>query len=226
MIYLTGARSGKQCREMVAACPQLGMMHNSASGWRNPWTRYWALDNGVFARSPLGLRPDPDWWQRDGERLWLAVLEKAAQAQPPPLFVVLPDVVMDWPETLARAWRYRDAVEGLNLKPALALQNGFTWEDVEKFQPQALFVGGDSRFKWGRLREIVAWAKPRGVWVHVGRVNGRRPIRLAREWGADSADGTGLAMYPDAIFPEVLEGLGLPVPECQPNTGLLELMNV
>jgi hypothetical protein len=45
-------------------------------------------------------------------------------------------------------------------------------------------------------RVIVAEAKRRGVWVHMGRVNSLKRMRYAESIGCDSADGTVLKHDP------------------------------
>lgn len=44
---------------------------------------------------------------------------------------------------------------------------------------------------------IARHAKGQGLWVHMGRVNSARRLRIAESWGVDSCDGTFLAFGPD-----------------------------
>jgi hypothetical protein len=48
---------------------------------------------------------------------------------------------------------------------------------------------------------IVAEARRRGLWVHVGRVNTVRRLRHAEALGANSVDGSGWARFRDAMLP-------------------------
>jgi len=62
----------------------------------------------------------------------------------------------------------------------------------------ALFIGGTTAFKLSaQARELVAYAKARGIWTHMGRVNTRGRHREALRWGIDSIDGTGYSKWPD-----------------------------
>lgn len=53
-------------------------------------------------------------------------------------------------------------------------------------------------------REIVAEAKARGKWVHMGRLNSERRYEYARAIGCDSADGTYLTFGPDVNLPKLI----------------------
>lgn len=53
-------------------------------------------------------------------------------------------------------------------------------------------------------RQLVAEAKARGKWVHMGRVNSEKRFRYAAAIGCDSVDGTYLKAGPDVNLPHVL----------------------
>ena len=62
------------------------------------------------------------------------------------------------------------------------------WDEFD-----CLFIGGADDFKEGPLvSDACREAKRRGKWVHMGRVNGLRRLRVAQEFGVDSVDGTYL----------------------------------
>jgi len=42
-------------------------------------------------------------------------------------------------------------------------------------------------------------------WVHVGRVNSNRRLRLVKSYGADSVDGSGMAMFTETKLPGYLD---------------------
>ncbi|MBW3636337.1 MAG: hypothetical protein KY445_07720 [Armatimonadetes bacterium] len=178
----------------------------SPEGWRSPWCAHYACDNDVFAHSPIGTRPDLHWWEREGELAWLKMLDKIPTHHPP-LWVLLPDVVGDWEATLERSYRYRCEVEARGFKTALALQDGDNVKSVLDFAPDAVFVGGTTAWKWKVAPLVPKTFRPFGIWTHLGRCNGERPIRLARRYDFDSADGTGLCRFFDAQLPIVLRGL-------------------
>ena len=54
-------------------------------------------------------------------------------------------------------------------------------------------------------RDLVAEAKERGKWAHMGRVNSMRRYDYARGIGCDSADGTYLTFGPTVNLPKVLK---------------------
>lgn len=72
----------------------------------------------------------------------------------------------------------------------------------------ALFIGGDDEFKLGPdVQPLITEAKRRGLWVHQGRCNSLRRLRIAQVQGCDSADGTFLGYGPDVNLPKVLRWL-------------------
>jgi hypothetical protein len=148
----------------------------------------WAMDNGAFSGFDAGA--------------FVRMLERF-DACPGCLFVTAPDVVADAASTL-RLWPFWSRlIRGLGLRPAFVAQDGLgqcaaPWDDMG-----ALFIGGSTRFKEsGFARDLCDAAKARGLWVHWGRVNGKRRYELALKAGADSIDGTGFSMYPDTNIPK------------------------
>lgn len=202
MIYMATNISGTTRREAFAIYPDLGMLCSPAY-FRLPWCQHWAVDNDMFNHSD-----EPDWWQQQGETLWLKMLDKLTAGPLPssPLFCALPDVVANWDLTLERSYRYRAEIESRGWKTALVLQDGCNAKDIDDFAPDAVFVGGSTDWKWNNVPRIIKAFKGR-YWVHVGRVNGVRNIRYVKELGADSADGTGLAQFFDSTLPKVIAAL-------------------
>ena len=67
---------------------------------------------------------------------------------------------------------------------------------------QALFIGGSTAWKESSAsRDLCHEAKRRGKWVHVGRVNTKRRVEIARAMKADSIDGTAFSRWPDTKIP-------------------------
>ena len=148
----------------------------------------WAMDNGCFAGFDEGA--------------YMRMLY-AFRDEPACLFVVVPDVVADAAATLARWEFWAPIVRACGRRPAFVAQNGLTPERVPWGEFDALFIGGDDAYKDGpEARSLCAYAKALGVWVHWGRVNGSKRYRRALEAGADSIDGSGFSMYPDATIPK------------------------
>jgi len=162
-------------RENLGVLSSPRRFYTDVEGWR------WAADNDAFSK-----------W--DASR-YLAMLE-AMRDLPPPLFVTAPDVVGNAAETLMlfRLWLPR--LRGFPV--ALVTQDGLRAEDVPWSDLSALFIGGSDEWKMGEQnRELVQEAKERGLWVHMGRVNGHQRIRYAKAIGCDSFDGTSMSWFKD-----------------------------
>lgn len=161
-----------------------------------------ALDNGCFSKK----------WSADTWKAWLS------RQTVDPLFAVVPDVVGDSYLTRQLWDQYCPVVCGLGYRAAFVLQDGATevpWEECG-----AVFVGGTTEFKLSETaRKLVAEAKKRALWVHMGRVNSFRRMQIARDWGCDSVDGTFIRFGPDVNTPRLLRMLN----QLHANPSLLEL---
>lgn len=149
----------------------------------------WAMDNGCFTGLDEG----------GFMRMLYAYRTKAGC-----LFVTVPDKVADAAATL-QLWPFWSAVvRSLGHQPAFVAQNGLTPGRVPWDEFGTLFIGGDDAYKDGPdARSLCGYAKAKGKRVHWGRVNGKRRYELALKAGADSIDGTGFSMYPDANIPKL-----------------------
>ncbi len=152
----------------------------------------WAMDNGAFSGFDEGA--------------FVRMMEHFS-GMPGCLFVTAPDVVADAASTLKRWPFWSRLIRGLGFAPAFVAQDGLglqgrtPWDEIG-----ALFIGGSTSYKEGaEARTLCGIAKARGIWVHWGRVNGKRRYELAQIAGADSIDGTGFSMYPDTNIPKVSE---------------------
>ena len=176
---------------------RLGAIVTPDSSRRLPPTMAWAADNGCFSPS----KPKP--FDLDRYLRWLA---KPVGSLELCLFATAPDVVGDWAATWARSQPVLPQLRGLGYRAAVVLQNGVTLADLERIRPEidAVFVGGDNVFKLAdSTYALVAWAKQHGLYAHMGRVNGELRLRFAMAGAYDSADGSGLAYAPDALWPRV-----------------------
>lgn len=172
----SGIEVGRLCGKFPG---RLGWLM-SPDGWRQPpqWMPY-ALDNGAF-----GAWKNKTEWDEHG---FVAHLERARRAHYP-LWVVVPDVVMDRAATIARWNEWAPRVREIlpNTPLAFAVQDGMEVGDVPK-DADVVFIGGSTEWKWKYLR---LWTEnfPK---VHVARVNSERMLWMADEAGAASCDGTG-----------------------------------
>jgi len=153
----------------------------------NPQPGRWAMDNGAFSGFDAGA--------------FVRMLE-AYQDYSGCLFVTAPDVVADAASTL-KLWTFWSAlIAGVGRRPAFVAQDGLTPDRVPWDKLGTLFIGGSTTYKESaEARTLCGLAKSRGIWVHWGRVNGKRRYELALKAGADSIDGTGFSMYPDTNIP-------------------------
>jgi hypothetical protein len=180
MMVMPSNSSGLAIGRLVGKYPnRLGWLM-SPDGWRQPpsWMPY-ALDNGAYGAWKNGTPWD--------EGSFMELLERARKSHFP-LWVVVPDVVMDRDATLAKwgEWVPRIRTVLPHTPLAFAVQDGMTKEDVPG-DADIVFVGGSTEWKWKYLR---TWTEnfPR---VHVARVNSERLLWMADDAGAVSCDGTG-----------------------------------
>ncbi len=170
---------------------ELGQMVTPNSGNRLLRGVNWALDNGCFSAQ----------WSPDR---WLSTLERYAD-EDRCLFAVVPDVVGDSDATDDLWIEHAGTVRSLGYRPAYVTQNG-----CERIPDDAaaVFAGGDDGWKLGdNNAALIADAKRRGLWTHMGRVNSLRRLRFAAFHGYDSVDGTFLAFGPDLNLPRLLRYL-------------------
>jgi hypothetical protein len=182
--------SGSVCAELleVAGRPDVGMLAQpGTSGYPRRYAGafgHWAADNGCFAE----LKGKPF----DVERWWRWVEELPHRGC---LFVTAPDVVGDPVATWARSELWLERIRGIGLPAGYVAQDG-SEADIPWRAFDALFIGGSDEWKMGpAVLELLAEARARGKWCHVGRVNtaGRWEHFSGR---ADSVDGTMLAFGP------------------------------
>jgi hypothetical protein len=151
------------------------------------------------------------------------------------LFATAPDVLGDAAATLRRSRYMLGWIRHFGLPAALVAQNGLERLEVPWDDFDCLFLGGSAECvpcgyvrPWAdrgldrcpschrRLREwklgdacrgLVAEAKRRGKWVHMGRVNSLKRLAYADDIGCDSCDGTFLVPAPDVNLPKLLAWL-------------------
>jgi hypothetical protein len=174
----------------------LACMTTPSQGNRVPDGAWWAADNGKFGKGWPGTRA---WWE------WLqgvAVKYDPARC----LFATAPDVVGDSEATTVESRPWLPMIRSIGLPAAFVAQDGcerrglIPWGEFD-----VLFLGGSTEFKLSdTARRLTAHARGVGLDVHMGRVNSRRRLRIADDWGCTSADGTFLAFGPDKNLPQLL----------------------
>jgi hypothetical protein len=148
----------------------------------------WAMDNGAYS----GFEPDA--FVRMLERFYG---RKGCR------FVTAPDAVADAYQTLKQWPFWSNLIRGVGFVPALVGQDGMTVEDLPWTEMGALFIGGSTEWKLGPQAEtLIAYAKSRGLWVHMGRVNSQKRIWDAARKGVDSWDGSSYSQWSDRWIPK------------------------
>lgn len=145
-----------------------------------------ALDNGAWGAFQKGQRLNELAFYRAVERV-------GASAD----FIVVPDIVCGGRQSLDLSLRSLEKLSGVPARKLIAVENGFKWSDVADYvgSDVGIFVGGDTEWKlttlpvWG---ELCARA---GVYLHVGRVNTVKRLRLCAAAGVDSFDGSGVSRF-------------------------------
>lgn len=154
------------------------------------------------AEAGIPWAADNDCYQSLDEDAFLRMLD-AITGLPGCLFVATPDVVAKADETLERFYAWDITIRTRGLPVALVLQDGMTTKSVPWRDVDAVFVGGTTAYKLGAdAAGIVAEAKRRRLWAHMGRVNTAQRIRYAASIGCDSCDGTKYARWKRAHLTE------------------------
>lgn len=151
----------------------------------------WAADNGRYS--------SPSSYTDAAYLAWLATMPAESC-----LFATAPDTFGDAEATLRDSLPVLPLIRELGYRAALVAQPTMTVEQTPWDAFDVLFVGGPD--SWQHSEDAVALireAKRRGLWVHMGRVNGLRRMRYAHALGVDSVDGTFLAFGPDANRPRL-----------------------
>jgi hypothetical protein len=174
----------------------LGMIATPLAGNKVVDGIEWCGDNNAFG----GDYP--------GDPAFLTWIYRRHQYAPRCRFIVAPDVVGDAFATLERSAPMLPVIRSMDFPVALVAQNGLEDLVVPWSSFDALFIGGDTQWKVGpAAAALAAEARARGKWVHMGRVNSLKRLRLARHMGCDSADGTLLAHGPDRHLDPLLRWL-------------------
>lgn len=160
-----------------------GQLIVPASTRRN-WGGEFGLDNSAFvrfdARKFARLQKNQQEWKDNC------------------LFVTCPDVPGDARRTL-EIWRHRDMFSE-SFELSLVLQNGvedmnIPWEDTP-----AVFIGGRDPWKESQAcLDLVRTAKILKKHVHCGRVNQIKRFSLYSEAGADTCDGSSIAIHDEKL---------------------------
>ncbi len=107
----------------------------------------------------------------------------------------MPDVVGSMARTLD-LFAHRGLFVPGHWKVALVVQDGAEHTQLPWNELDAVFIGGRDPWKDSQATaDIIRVAKILDKHVHVGRVNTAKRYKHFRELGADTCDGSGIAMY-------------------------------
>tara|TARA_R110002153_G_scaffold267938_1_gene432335 strand:+ start:170 stop:718 length:549 start_codon:yes stop_codon:yes gene_type:complete len=152
--------------------------------WTDGTIAPYALDNGAWTAHQQGTEFNSAAFEE-------AVSIAGAGAD----WIVAPDIVEGGMESLEFSLSWLSRLEAYSV--LLAVQDGMTVSDIRPHLSGrvGIFVGGstdwkiDSMCEWGQLAKAV------DCYLHVGRVNTCRRIRLCQRAGADSFDGTSATKF-------------------------------
>lgn len=100
-------------------------------------------------------------------------------------------------------------IRALGFPAALVAQDGLECLTAPWDAFDALFIGGTTEWKLStHVAALVAEARARCKWVHVGRVNSGKRLAWAHSLRADSVDGTQLRFRPSIYLPRLKRQLG------------------
>lgn len=182
--YATSTRTRRNVAALAAAnwrlllSPDARTLHD---GFR------YALDNGAWGAHQSGRQ-----WDADAFRA--LVHRYGADAD----WVVVPDVVGDSLASLQRTREWLPFCLEHCPRVLIALQDGMTPRMVHPLPVTGrigFFVGGTTPWKLASLPMWAQLARALDVWLHVGRVNTMRRIRLCQMAGVTSFDGTSASRY-------------------------------
>ena len=162
-----------------------------------PLTRYsnagrkFAIDNGAFSGFP-----EVDFFK---------LLKREESNRESCLFVCCPDVVAAGRRTMEIWKHYRIRLQGWRL--AFVAQDGVEDLEIPWDEIDALFIGGGDPWKDSKAaQDLVKTAKILGKHSHIGRVNTIKRFKLFSDIGADTCDGSGVAMY-DHMLQDISDAL-------------------
>ncbi len=137
---------------------------------------------------------------------FLRMLAFLTDCESKPLFVVSPDVVGDWRETMRKFSVWGPVIRELGLPVALVGQDGLPVDSVPWKDIDAYFIGGTDKWKLTNdSRNLVHKARDREKHVHMGRVNSCQRIHTATKWGCDTVDGTSFTWFADTLIPKAVK---------------------
>ena len=203
---------------------RLGVVQAIAAPWAlgRLLTPRHCSDAAATTAAGLDGAADNDAYSAWDEGRFLRMVERLAGV-PGCRFVTCPDSVGEAGLTDLLFQEYAPIMHRYGVPVGYALQNagveyeavGIPWGAID-----AVFIGGDDAYKLGgEVQALVAEAKRRGKWVHMGRVNTIGRLRYAASIGCDSVDGTKWVRWTDTYIDQALGTLAEPPQPAQLRLG-------
>ena len=173
--------SSQRVRSWVAELPDFvaGQLIVPAASRKN-WGGVFAMDNSAFISF--------------NEQKFFRLQERNKAYAAACLFVTCPDIVGDMRRTL-EVWRHRDRFAN-GFKLCVVIQNGAEDLEIPWDETPAVFIGGTDPWKDSKAcLDVVRTAKMLGKHAHCGRVNQIKRYKLFAEVGADTCDGSSIALH-------------------------------
>lgn len=164
----------------------------SAAGVLRTEDMPYALDNGAWTAYQQGRAFDENAFRR--------ALDKVGEGAD---WIVLPDIVAGGLRSLDYSLTWLERLRGFPRQLLIAVQDGMEIDDVrEVLSPVVgIFVGGSTQWKEATTGAWGSVARRRNCYLHVGRVNSVRRIRICSAAGANSIDGTSASRYALSLPP-------------------------
>lgn len=187
------SRTGTRRNLAAARGAGWGILVSAAGVWRDEGFTLIGADNGQWSeRDNIAAPFNADRFNRFLE--WLG--DRA-------LYIALPDIVCGGLASLDLSLTWLEKLRGHSSLLLIPVQNGMTPTIIAPFLSDrvGIFIGGDTEWKeatlpiWGKL------AADAGCYVHAGRVNSARRIRLCAQAGIHSIDGSSVTRFACTLPP-------------------------
>ena len=153
------------------------------------------IDNGCYSKP-----------EKYDDELYLQYLNKLDFRDS--LFATAPDVVGDYKLTRKRSYPMFKKIRDIGYKVAYVGQDGEDGTDLDFTLFDCLFIGGTTEWKLSQeAYKLIRLAKQHGKWIHMGRVNSFKRMRVAGAIGVDSVDGTYICWDTDYRINQLNEWL-------------------
>lgn len=169
-----------------------GLRVSRAGRWRREGFSDWVADNGAWADFQAQRPFDEDRF--DVFLRWVAT-------QPPPAWLVLPDVVAGGHASLRLSIRYLNRCLSVAPLVLIAVQDGMSQADLEPHVGPSvgIFMGGSDAWKLANMKTWGDFCPARRIHYHVGRVNTLERLGRAAWSRAKSADGSSAARFAETV---------------------------